>query len=48
MVSYPAVLSGERAQRVFGFVAYYNIQTTLEQTIDSLRQTFPPLKRRRK
>lgn len=48
MVSYPAVLSGERAQRVFGFVAYYNIQTTLEQTIDSLRQAFPPLKRRRK
>jgi UDP-glucose 4-epimerase len=47
MVSYPAVLSSERAQRVFGFEARYNIQTTLQQTMDSLWQAFP-LKRRPK
>ncbi|MHB9033911.1 MAG: NAD-dependent epimerase/dehydratase family protein [Anaerolineae bacterium] len=47
MVSYPAVLSGDRARTVFGFQARYNIQTTLDQTLESLHQLIP-VKRRRK
>lgn len=37
MISYPAVLSAERAQSTLGFSARYPIETTLEQTLDSLR-----------
>ncbi|MCE5259497.1 MAG: NAD-dependent epimerase/dehydratase family protein, partial [Chloroflexi bacterium] len=47
MVSYPAVLSAERARRNLGFEAHYNIQVTLEQTLESLRQHLPPKKHRR-
>mgnify|MGYP000950160585 CR=1 FL=1 len=44
MVSYPAVLSTERTAERVGFEAHYPIHTTLEQTVESLKQ-FIPIKR---
>jgi len=41
MISYPTILSGERARSHYGFTARYDIHDTLDQTIKSLRSAFP-------
>jgi len=47
MISFPAVLSGERAHRSLGFTATHDIHDTLEQTMMSLR-SLPPRRRKSK
>jgi len=41
MISFPAILSTERARRTVGFEAQYTILSTLEQTMESLNPLLP-------